>query len=273
MAAIDTAYRVFVSQLQRDLAVRAAAAAEALAPGHTKFPQAFYAFGDALAAAGSPVKAAALFRRTCERLRASHNHQFATLFNYQRSRSAALEILAFEIEAHPLVAAREEGILVRGYCCWLRRNGRVETRSGKRAFLSWHALARLGQRGSTDILAANGVVAACGLAGLIMGKSEPHRNTNLNLTIGELTVVGVLRASVEGKDERAFSFFDVLTVLEIDDMSSARQRAQRDQGITIADAVMRYMTGDDPSPKGYADEIAVLPYYGEDWVTRERARV
>jgi hypothetical protein len=164
---IGTAHRIFVAQLTRDLLAREALAADALAPGTKRWGAAFNSFGTALVKmtrTGGPLKASALFRATCERLRTVYAEQFFFTFSYNRSRSAYFEMLTFAAEPHPLIPTGDQGIVVKTFRARLRRNGSSEGWWGERAFLSWHALARLAERGPVD-LDARGVVALLGSSG------------------------------------------------------------------------------------------------------------
>jgi hypothetical protein len=72
-------------------------------------------------------------------------------------------------------------------------------------------------------------------------------------------------------DDHASCFFDVLTVLPVDDDRPAIMK-RRAQGQAIAKAVMTYFNADDADPRGYGDDIAVLPFRQTDFVSRELTR-
>jgi hypothetical protein len=273
MTAISTAGRVFTAQLTRDLRAREIAGANALSPGAKEWSDAFRSFGKSLTQAGSPIKAARLFQVAYERLRAVQKQQHACVVHcfLGRSRSGFLEVMTLEVGPHPLINAREEGVLVQLYRCSLQRRRQIRIGRHKRAFFGWHALGRLRERSSVDdLFVANGFVAGCGFAGHLMSESARHIATGLNFTVGDITATGILRASA-GDAER-FAFFDVSTVLSIDGTHAASKQAQRDQGIAIANAALEYISSGDPDPRGYADRIAVLPYRADDFVTRELNR-
>jgi hypothetical protein len=267
MSTINTAHRIFVAQLTRDLLAREALAADAIAPGAKRFSEAFRNFGNAImkmSRTGGPLKSSALFRATCDRLRTAYAEQFFFTFSYNRSRSAYFELLTFAVEPHPLIPTGDQGVVVRTFRALLRRNGSSEGWWGERAFLSWHALARLAERGPVN-LDARGIVATCGLVGHLMSKSRAHDNTNINLAISDdITLVGVLRAE-DGRSR----FFDVLTTLSIADDAGPRKIAQRDQGRAIGRAVLSYVESGNSNPRGFCDGIAVLPFDGDDFISRE----
>jgi hypothetical protein len=268
MAAISTEGRVFTAQLTRDLRAREIAGASALSPGAKEWTDAFRSFGKSLIQAGSPINAAAMFRTAYERLRAVQKQQRACVVHcfLGRSRSAFLELMTFEVGRHPLISAREQGVIVQLYRCCLRRRGQIRIGRYRRAFFGWHALGRLHERSSVDLFGANGIVAGCGFAGHLMSESPKHIATQINFTIGEITAAGILRASTDA--EKDFAFFDVLTVLAIDEAQASKQ-AQRDQGLAIASATIEYITSGDPDPRGWADTIPVLPCRDDDFVSRE----
>jgi hypothetical protein len=272
MAAISTEGRVFVAQLTRDLAAREAAGANALSPGAKQWPAAFRSFSESLSKAGSPTKAAKMFRTAFARLEATQKQQYTCVLNcfMGLSRTGFLEVMTFEVGRHPLVDAREEGVIVWLYRCRLRRRGQIEISTHKLAFISWHALARMHERSAVDIFGGGGLVAGCGIAGHLMRRSSKHANTQLNLTIGDITAAGVLRISTRA--EQQFACFDVLTVLAIDEAQASKQ-PQRIQGIAILHAALEYFRSGDPDPRRYTDKIPVLPCRDDDFVSRTLKQV
>jgi hypothetical protein len=119
------------------------------------------------------------------------------------------------------------------------------------------------ERSSVDIFAAGGVVAACGVAGYLLQESDRHINSEINYATGSMVCTGRLRftSSEDGCQHR---FFDVATVLPLEDVSEAK----REQGIAITKMVHAYITGSDADPRGCADAIAVLPCRDDDFVSR-----
>ena len=263
--AISTEGRVFVAQLTRDLSAREIAGAGALLAGAKTWTEAVNGFSDALCAMEGPVKRARAMRAAVMRLK-SICETGACFINCSggRSRSAYFEILAFEVAKHPLVESKNAGILVKLYRCIVQRNGCVAVyRNDPLAFVSWHALARMRERSQTDILLANGVVAMCGFAGMIMRRSEKHIDNSIGFAVENMLCVGVLRTY-----DKMLGFFDVLTVLPPDDVRPANVPLF-EQGFAVADAVRKYLDSNDPIPKGYADDIPVLPFNKNDYVTRK----
>ena len=157
----------------------------------------------------------------------------------------------------------KRGVIVWLHRCRLRRKGLIETATSKLAFISWHALARMHERSEVDVFVGGGLVAGCGIAGRLMRGSSKHANTPLNLTIGEITAAGVLRTNVEQR----FAFFDVLTVLTIDE-TQASKRAALDQGRAVLAAAFEYVQSGDLDPRPYADKVPVLPCRDDDFVSR-----
>jgi hypothetical protein len=129
-----------------------------------------------MAHAGGPVKVAKLFHAGYKRLRETpRSHGCFVNGSDIRSRSGCLEVLTYKTARHPLAGTAHEGVLVLAYAVWLRRNGDVAVSKGRHiAFLSWHALGRLRERGTDDIFVAGGLVAGCGMAGLLMRESLKH---------------------------------------------------------------------------------------------------
>ena len=268
---ISTEGRVFVAQLTRDLARREVAGAHALSPGAQEWTEAFKNFGQSLIKIGGPVKAARQFHAARERLLAVQKQGSCFVNSAStRSRSAHFEVLTWEVDKHPLTNAGYEGIVVKSYVCVLRRKGHVMVGYGEKlAFLSWHALGRLKERSrDVDIFEANGIVAGCGMAGMLMRKSSEHIDSNINFAVGDTLCTGVLRSATDDRGLQQ-GFFDVLTVLPYDEMLPIKTR---EQGVAISSAVHAYVTSDNADPNGYADKIAVLPMLYSDYVTRELKR-
>jgi hypothetical protein len=265
---ISTEGRVFVAQLRRDLAAREAAGARLLAPGATCWTGAIRGFAKTLAGSSSPVKAAKAFKAGIARLTLAQKEGACFVNAHMtRSRSGIFELLTWEVAKHPLTKAGQEGVLVRRYFCTLRRGGCIETSGGKLAFCSWHALARMRERSEVDVFESRGVVAGCGVAGLLMRQSTRHANTGLYYaTSNTLLCAGVLRTATD-EATAPYSFFDVLTAFQPNE--EGPQVAQWQQGVAIATAVHKYMESDDADPEGYADDIAVLPPRSDDHVSRE----
>ena len=115
MAAIPTESRIFVAQLTRDLAARELAGANALSLGAREWPEAFHSLAESLSKSGSPTKAAKMFRNAYARLRATQKQRYACVVNcfMGLSRTGFIEVITFEVGRHPLVDAREEGVIVR----------------------------------------------------------------------------------------------------------------------------------------------------------------
>lgn len=267
--AISTDGRIFVAQLTRDLSAREREGAGALCPGMKTWPDAFKGFGVALSKNGSPVKAATQFKAAIGRMMTVNKKGCCLVNGYMhRSRSGYMEVITYEIAKHPLTGTGYEGIVVRAYHLLLTRNGHIRIGYGDQvAFVSWHALARMRERGGVDKLIASGFIAACGLAGLLMRESDKHANTEMNYADdSDMICTGVLREIPQ--DGRIVGFFDVLTVLPVDDDRPAIV-AKRKQGRAIAIAVNKYFHGENSDPRGYGDDIEVIPFHGTDHVSRE----
>jgi hypothetical protein len=259
--AISTEGRIFVARLVRDLRARERAGAALLAPGTSKWRDAFYALGCAMGKSNGPVKAGKLFKAARQRLLlAQKDHAcFVNCFMH-RKRSGFFQTLTYEVAQHPLTNDGYEGIIVRSYNCFLKRNGVIAvSKEGTRlAFLSWHALARLYERSDVDIFTANGVVAMCGIAGLLLREATQHKNGGINLATGDVLCTGVLRCE-EGK-----RFFDVVTALPPNEL----HKAMWEQGNAVTNAVVDYIKGDNADPRGWGNNIPVLPFRNFDYVSR-----
>jgi hypothetical protein len=270
-SAVSTEGRVFVAQLSRDLVARQAAGAGLLSPGAKTWEEAFKALVRG-ARGQSPIKTRRRIDAALLRLRQAQTSGACFVNGVsRRQRSALLEILTCEVRTHPLLDSGREGVAVRQHLILLRRAGKIEYFTGTCAYASWHALARMRERSSVDVFAAGGVVAMCGVVGLIMRESEAHRGQNVNLTIGDsekstgMICTGVLRTATNDIGQTT-AFYDVLTVLPLDREQRPRQH---DQGCRVADAVMRYVSGSDADPSGHADDVPVLPFHESDFVSRE----
>lgn len=271
MTAIPTEGRVFVAQLTRDLRAREIAGCSLLSPGTKTWWEAFRAFGHAVKHTGSPTKASKLFQTALKSLLAAQRQRacFVNCF-MKRSRSAFFEVLTYEVSKHPLLKEGNDGIVINSYVCSLRRIGEIRVGHHARlAFLSWHALGRMKRaQPDVDIFDAGGIVAGCGLAGLLVRESPKHFGTEINFAVRTMICTGVFRFATS-EDGRRYGFYDVLTVLPPDDPE--RQARKIDQGVAIANAVYAYIQANDSDPSGYADKIPVLPFRDTDYVSRTLA--
>jgi hypothetical protein len=249
----------------REIRKRENFGADALSPGTRTWPEALVAFRHSLENADGPVKAVKLLRAARERLRIGQRHGACFVNFFQaRSRSGSFEVLTWEVAKHPLINKGYDGIFIRAWFCLLQRNGGgVAGPRAKLAFISWHALARMQERSSVDIFTAGGVVAACGVVGYLMQESLKHVHSEINFATEEMVCTGRLRFA-NSDEGHQFRFFDVSTVLPLDEVSSAK----RDQGIAITRMVHAYITSNDADPRGCADAIAVLPCRDDDFVSR-----
>jgi len=264
MDAIPTESRIFVAQLIREIRKRENIGADALSPGTKTWREALIALTRCLESADGPVKAARLLQAAYERLRIGQR-QGACFVNFfqTRSRSGSFEILTWEVAKHPLLNAGYDGIFVRAWFCLLQRNGGgVAGPRARLAFISWHALARMQQRSTVDIFAAGDVVAACGVVGYVMQESPKHAHSEINYAIENMICTGRLRCATDERDQ--YRFFDVATVLPLDEVSIAK----RNQGLAISQMVHAYLISKDADPRGCADKIAVLPCREDDYVSR-----
>ena len=271
MTQVSTEGRVFVAQLTRDIAARERAGANALAPGAKDWLMALECFGKEIANTTSPVKAGKAFRAGLERLQGAHRSGACFInAHMSRSRSGGFELLTWEVAKHPLISVGNEGVLVRSYDCMLRRAGFIGLGRSRLAFLSWHAIARMRERSKIDLFKSKGVAAACGVVGLLMRHSDKHANTGIYFASSEpLLCAGVLRSATDGQG-RQYCFYDVLTAFQPNE--DGTQDKQWAQGCKLSDAVDRYIRSDDADPSGHVDDIAVLPFTHDDFVSRELKR-
>lgn len=267
---ISTEGRVFVAQFTRDLAARQAAGAHLLSPGSKTWSEALRNFAHRVSRSGGPVKAAKQFNVALEALRTAQKGSacFVNCFA-RRSRSAMLWLLTYEVEQHQLTNIGNKGIAVRSHFIVLQRNGRISCGTNSLiAFVSWHALGRMYERTKVDLFGANGVVAYCGIAGLLLRESEKHLNTGINVTLEGMVCTGVLRVGNPDPDGQRYQFFDVVTVLP----SDLYDKQKLAQGRVITEAVTKYITGDDADPDVFAEKIPILPFRDDDFVSRELKR-
>jgi hypothetical protein len=264
MSPIPTESRIFVAQLIRETRKRENIGADVLSSGTKTWREALIAFTRGLESADGPVKAVRLLRTARERLLIGQR-QGACFVNFfqTRSRSGSFEVLTWEVAKHPLINKGYDGIFVRAWFCMLQRNGGgVAGPRARLAFLSWHALARMQQRSTVDIFSAGGVVTACGIAGYLMQESTKHAHSEINYAVGDMVCTGRLRCAADEKSQ--YRFFDVATVLPLDEVSIAK----RDQGIAINRMVYAHIASENADPRGCADKIAVLPCRDDDYVSR-----
>ena len=268
ITAISTEGRVFVAQLTRDVIANERTSANLMAPGAKCWHDAFKGLNKTLATANGPRGAATVVRDFIKRAQAAQQQGSCFVnFYYVTKRAAAFEILTWEVDKHPLLngGQEKEGLLVKSYFCLLRRNGYACF--GCRAvlaYISWHALARLHERGAVDILDAKGLVAGCGLVGLLMRDSPDHVDSELNYAVANILCTGVMRTKRNEEDKRKYAFFDVQTVLPLDDVSPAK----REQGIKLGWTVNEYLEATTADPWSYAESVAVLPFHSRDFVSK-----
>jgi hypothetical protein len=271
VAAISTEGRVFAEQVKREITARERKGAALLSPGTDNWHDAFVAFVKQAHGLQSPTKAARAFRAARNRLAMAHNAHCCTLNAFAgRSRSAFIEVIAYEVGQHPLVQSKHDGIVVTRYQCILSRRGHAyEFRFGDNlSFLNWHALGRLGERCKIDVLNAGGVVSVCGVIGLLMRESGKHLGTEINVAFADnIVCTGTLRNVLNDAAGRWRGFYDMLTVLEHTD--GVQRQLKITQGAMLADMALKYMQGDDADPSGWADKIPVLPFHEDDYVSRE----
>jgi hypothetical protein len=271
MIAISTEGRVFIAQLTREIVARERKGAAMLSPGMTTWCDAFKNIIMGAHKLGSPTKAAKHFNAAQHCLIAAQKDSLCTLNSFsKRSRSAHFEVFVSEIGKHPVTQSGNEGIIVRRYSCMLWRRGFIyEMRYGDNlAFISWHALGRMRERCDVDIFSAGGIVALCGVAGLLMRDSFKHHGTAINLAFKDLICAGTLRYVLSDEPGRWHGFFDVLTALEPNILNNKRA-AQMKQGTRLTNAVLDYINSDNSRIAGWAEKIPVLPFDESDYVSRE----
>ena len=267
MNAVSTEGRVFVARLQRELAARERAGASLLSPGTLTWPDAFLAFAKSLRPLGSPVKAAKLFKARLQPLIAGYKDGAYFINGHGGgSRSGHVEILTFQVAKHPLLNDGPDGVLVNDWICILHRGGRILTAHRKAAFISWHALARARERSDFDHDGIDVLIMACALAAMLLGESRRHDESEINVGIGSLLCVGVMRWMINENDGRKYGFLDVLTCYEPD---PDWQRAKIEQARAITGAVLKFMRAEVADPSGYVDDVPVLPFRASDYVSRE----
>ena len=266
ITAISTEGRVFVAQLTRDVTAKERIGANLVSPGAKCWHSAFKGLSQALTKAYGPRGACDVVRKFIRQAQAAQGEESCFLnFHYTTKRSAAFELMTWEVAKHPLLKDGQEGILIKSYFCLLRRNGYAGL--GCRAilaFISWHALARLHERAAVDILDAKGLVAGCGLVGLLMRHSPDHRGSELNYAVANILCTGVMRTKRDEEHKQSYAFFDVATTLPFDDVSPAKQ----EQGIKLGWAVHEYLQSTTADPWGYAEKVSVLPFHSRDFVSK-----
>jgi hypothetical protein len=260
---ITTEGRIFTAQLMREMRNCERLGAGTFHPGAKTWHEAMLGFRNSFIGCGGPVKASKIFARGRERLLTAHSKHGACYLNCfeSRSRSGLFDMISWRVAQHPIRPGKYEGILISGNFCRLQRRGHISMYGKHHAFMSWHALGRLYERwddGTIDKAAA--VIGCVGVAGMLMSEGNRHSNNAMNLAFEGVHCAGVMRAV-----PKEYIFFDCLTVLP----DEPKYAKQLDQGATVASAVLKFIGGDDPDPRGYAALVPVLPFTREDYVTQE----
>lgn len=258
---ITTEGRVFTAQLMRDIRAREKLGAGTLHSGAKTWKEAFLGFRDSFIKCDGPVKASKIFARGQERLVEAHAKHGACYVNFfmSRKRSGAFNIITWSVAQHPIRPGNYDGILISGNFCRLQRGGCLSMYGKAHAFMSWHALGRLYERwdnGTIDKAAV--MVGLTGVAGMLMSEGDRHRNNEMNLAFEGVHCAGVMRCAPKG-----YSFFDCLTVLP----DEPKYAKQLEQGAMVGNAVVKFVQGDDPDPRGYAELVPVRPFTRDDYVT------
>jgi hypothetical protein len=272
VASISTEGRVFSAQLTREIAARERKGAVMLHPSATTWWNAFRGFVDEAYKVRSPTKVGRMFKAATNRLVAAHNQNLCTINCFAgRSRSAYLEVFACEASKHPITQTGNDGIVVHRYRASMSLRGRCLAVTGgdALAFVSWHTLGRMRERCGIDILSAGGVVAICGVVGMIMRDSDKHLNTEINVAFKDLVCTGVMRhAESERQPGHWHGFYDVLTAIE-PDILNAKRAIQMRQGNLLTNAALDYMKAEYADEEGLVAKIPVLPFHETDYVSRE----
>jgi len=258
MTGITTEGRVFTAQLMRDIRNRERLGAGTLHPGAKTWHEAFLGFRDSFKRDG-PVKAGQMFARSRERLieaQTKHGACYLNVFS-SRKRSGVFDMISWSVAQHPIRPGRYEGIMISGNLCRLQRGGHLSMYGKAHAFMSWHALGRLYERWDTSTVDKAAVfIGLTGVAGMLMGEGDRHRNNAMNLAFEGVHCTGVMRYTSE------HNFFDCLTVLP----DEPKYAKQVEQGTMVANAVVQFIEGDEFDPRGYAELVPVLPFTRNDYV-------
>jgi hypothetical protein len=262
---ISTEGRVFIAQLTRELAAKQILGAGLLHPGATTWRDAVKGFCEiSIKQKGcGPRQAAVAVQQMIDRLYEAHRKQAGCFVNAHHvgRRSAGVEFMVWQVAPHPLTKTGNDGVLLECFTLVSRRSARIEGRGGPTAYVPWHALGRMRERSpNTDLLAARGVAGICGLAGLLLRESTKHDGTEINIAAEDegLLITGVMRVS-----ER-YAYYDAHTCLPMPEHCTPAVA----QGRAILKAVAKYVKSDDADPRGYADDIPVIPHRGDDYITR-----
>ena len=270
-----TEARIFVARMLRELRDGERAGAAALAPGATRWRDAFHSFAQTVADAGGPVKASKVFEAGRKRLSLVQKDGGCFVNGFaHRSRSGLFHVLTWSPSPHPLLRRGLDGAVVHSYICELRRRGylMVPDRPATLAYVSWHTFARMYERSEINALAdCNHVIGGVGIAGLLMRElPERHGNKAINYCVpfdngGGMLLTGVLRYAANDEGKGLFGFFDVVTALPPND----RDVRMWAQGSAIALATWAYVKADTADPRGLVDDVPVLEFRGDDYATRE----
>jgi hypothetical protein len=258
---ITTEGRIFTAQLMRDMRNRERLGAGTFHSGAKTWHEAFLSFRDSFHKCNGPVKAGKIFVTGRERLIEAQSKHGACYVNcfVSRKRSGVFDIITWRVAQHPIRPGRYEGIMISGYFCRLQRGGYLTLYSKAHAFMSWHALGRLYERwDSNTIDKAAVLIGLTGVAGMLMGDGERHRNNGMNLAFEGVHCAGVMRYVPKG-----YLFFDCLTVLP----DESKYAKQLEQGAMVANAVLQFINNNDADPRGYAELVPVLPFTRNDYVT------
>ena len=217
-----------------------------------------------------PVKGSRLVGKAINYLNgtAADERAHVVLSAASRSRTAFVAFATFSYGAHPDPAVRaEEGLNLAFHMLICARSRPGCAVGVPVAFISRHAMNRLYERGH-DIVEpgqATNIFAFTAVLGFLAHRSKRHQG--LSLAFNDTLLVGALhrhaRRDASGED----CYFDVRTVLPIDELGAGKQ-ALLEQGRIAAAVVGEWLSDEEVDPEALAERIPFMPHREDSYPKR-----
>lgn len=269
---IPTESRIFADRYLRETRHFEALHAANISPGTNTWVGAVKALFARMQQKG-PSKRAVIIRQAADYLdHAEGLRHFMLMPSAAASRSASLWFAAFKAGHHPLVGVEEEGVSIVQHLILCTRNGAKLLGNIELAHVSWHAIARLHQRGDGLTMdQASGVLKFIAALGHLTRYNKKHITGGLHMHFGHTLIAGALRHpnALCGDRNINGTFYDVRTALANDGTISKEQLEQGHIATQVVAAWFVNGRAQAPSEdKALADAIPFLPRRTNDNVFR-----
>jgi hypothetical protein len=276
MSDLSTAARVSANQYLREARRLEALHANHMAPGTATWCDALKQLFKRIDRVGSPLKQVKILQSVTAYLDGVADKEAIHIGILNRAptkRSASLVFMTFSADEHPFLGVKENGLVVSRRALLVSRCGIYIQAERALAYASWHAVARLYDRGYR--LTAGCVFTIFGFfgaLGLLVGSSEKHVNSKVCLRFNDVLAVGVVRHAITinpYKDEPCvMGFLDVRTILTVDQLYPDQQ-PMLEQGEIAYEATREWLrTRDIKQVPTLAERIPFLPRDKDDFVLR-----